>query len=115
MPSTKSGLARTASEALDADLAGRVQFFLKLDIERASAEAAPVHRAEHPDIAYGIEPEALRDSLLHDRRQLSHALFRVRRVNEVAVMPVARKVWQPIASAMPAAAARRRIMRQASG
>jgi hypothetical protein len=30
-------------------------------------------------------------------------------------MPVARNVWQPIASAMPAAAARRRIMRQASG
>src|ERR1700694_2320737 len=30
-------------------------------------------------------------------------------------MPVARKVWQPIAAAMPAAAARRRIIRQASG
>src|SRR3954454_13962442 len=27
-------------------------------------------------------------------------------------MPVARKMWQPIASAMPAAVARRRIMRQ---
>jgi hypothetical protein len=28
---------------------------------------------------------------------------------------VARKVWQPISATMPAAAARRRIMRQASG
>jgi hypothetical protein len=28
------------AEALDADLAGRVQLFLKLDIEGASAEAA---------------------------------------------------------------------------
>jgi len=31
------------------------------------------------------------------------------------VIPVARKVWQPIGAAMPAATARRRIMRQASG
>ena len=31
------------------------------------------------------------------------------------MIPVARKVWQPIASAMPAARARRPIMRQASG
>src|ERR1700730_5932298 len=30
-------------------------------------------------------------------------------------MPVARKVWQPIGAGMPAAAARRRIIRQASG
>jgi hypothetical protein len=32
-----------------------------------------------------------------------------------AVIPLARKAWQPIASAMPAATERRRIMRQASG
>jgi transposase-like protein len=31
------------------------------------------------------------------------------------VIPVARNVWQPIGAAMPAAAARRRIIRQASG
>jgi hypothetical protein len=31
------------------------------------------------------------------------------------VIPVARRVWQPIGAAIPAAAARRRIMRQASG
>jgi integrase len=31
------------------------------------------------------------------------------------VIPVARKVWQPIGAMIPAAAARRRIIRQASG
>jgi hypothetical protein len=31
------------------------------------------------------------------------------------VIPVARNVWQPIGAAIPAAVARRRIMRQASG
>ena len=33
----------------------------------------------------GIEPEALRDALLHDRQQLSHPLFWVRRIDEVEV------------------------------
>ena len=31
------------------------------------------------------------------------------------MIPVVRKVWQPIGAAMPAAAARRRVIRQASG
>jgi hypothetical protein len=46
------------AEPLDADLAGRVQRFLQLDIERAGAEAATVHRAEHLDVSYRVEPEA---------------------------------------------------------
>jgi hypothetical protein len=37
-----------------------------------------------------VEPEALRDALLHDRQQLSYPLFRVRRVDEVEVTAVGR-------------------------
>ena len=33
----------------------------------------------------GDEPEALWDALPHDRQQLSHSLFRLRRVDEVEV------------------------------
>src|SRR5271155_4563118 len=82
--------AEGPAEALDADLAGRVQLFLKFDIERTSTEAAPVHRAEHLDVANGIEPEALWYTLPHDRQQLSHSLFRVRRVDEVEVAAINR-------------------------
>ena len=64
---------------------GGVQRLLELDIEGAGTEAAPVHRTEHLDIAYGIEPEALRDALSHDRQQLSYTLFRVGRIDEVEV------------------------------
>jgi hypothetical protein len=44
-----------------------------------------VHRAEHLDVAYRIEPEALGDALSHDRQHLSHAFFRVHRIDEVEV------------------------------
>jgi hypothetical protein len=64
---------------------GRVQLFLQFDIERASAEASAVHRAKHLDVPYGIEPEALGDALSHNRQQLSHPFFRVRRIDEVEV------------------------------
>jgi hypothetical protein len=85
-------VARTEgpAEAFDADLARRVQLFLKLDIQGASTEAAPVHRAQHLDVAHWIEPEALRDALPHDRQQLSHRPFRVRRIDEVEVAAVNR-------------------------
>jgi hypothetical protein len=63
------------AEPLDADLARRVQRVLQLDVERASAEAAPVHRAEHLDVAYRVKPEALWDPLLHDRQELAHPLL----------------------------------------
>jgi hypothetical protein len=33
------------AEALDADLAGRIERLLQIDVERARAEAAAVHRA----------------------------------------------------------------------
>src|ERR1700730_12470593 len=73
------------AETLDADLTGRVTRRLQLDIEGAGTEATPVHRAEHLDVAYGIEPEALRDAFPHDRQQLSHPLVRVGRIDEEEV------------------------------
>ena len=49
------------AEALDLALAGRVEGGLQLDVQRAGAGAAPVHRAQHLDVVDGIETEALRD------------------------------------------------------
>ena len=64
---------------------GGVQCLLQLNIERAGTETAPVHRAEHLDVAYRVKPKAFRDALLHDRQQLPHPLFRVRGVDKVRV------------------------------
>src|SRR6516225_10758668 len=61
---------------------------------RERTEAAPIHRAQHLDVAYGIEPEALRDALPHDSQQLSDAFFWVRRVDKIEVAAVSRrKLW----------------------
>jgi hypothetical protein len=72
-------------KALDADLARWVQRILKLDIEGAITKAAPVHRAEHLNVAYGVEPKSLRDPLLHDRQHLPNSFFRFRRIDEIEV------------------------------
>ena len=77
--------AECPAEALDADLARWVQRVLQLDIERAGTEAAAVHRAEHLDVAYRVEPEALGDAFPHDCQQLPNPLFRVRRIDEIEV------------------------------
>jgi hypothetical protein len=63
-------VARTEgpAEPFDADLARRVQRVVQLDIERACPEAATVHRAQHLNVSYRVEPEALWDPLLHDRQ-----------------------------------------------
>ena len=50
------------AEAFDAPLAGRVQGGLEHQVERTRARGAPVHRAEHLDVADGVEPEAPRDA-----------------------------------------------------
>jgi hypothetical protein len=80
-------VARTErpAEALNAALARRVQYVLELDIKGARTKPAAVHRAEHLDIAYWVEPEALRNALADDRQQLSDAVFRVGRVDEIEV------------------------------
>ena len=47
-------------EAFDLAFAGRVQCSLQCDVQRLGAGAAPVHRARDPDVADGVEAEALR-------------------------------------------------------
>ena len=51
------------AETLDLALAGGVQRRLQFDVERAGADAAAVHRAQHLDVADGIEAEALAESV----------------------------------------------------
>src|SRR6266849_6102250 len=63
----------------------RVQRVLQLDIERAGAETAAVHRAKHLNVAYRVEAEALRDPLPHNRHQLPNALLGVDRIDEIEV------------------------------
>jgi hypothetical protein len=53
-----------SAETIDSDLARRVQRVLQLDIRRAGTEAAAVHRTENLDVAYRVEPKALRDQLI---------------------------------------------------
>src|SRR5215469_205239 len=77
--------AEGPAKPLDADLARRVQGVLKLDVQRASTEAAPVHRGQHLNATDGVEPKTSGDPLLHDRQQLLNTLFRVRRINEIKI------------------------------
>src|SRR5262252_7791428 len=77
--------AEGPAKPLYADLARRVQGVLQLDVQRASAEAAPVHRAQHLNATDGVEPKTSRDPLLHDRQNLLNTLFRVRRINEIKI------------------------------
>jgi ABC-type transport system substrate-binding protein len=71
--------------SVNADVAWRVQCVLQLYIERASTEAAAVHRAEHLNVADRVQPEAFGDAFPHYRQELPHAFFRVRRIDEVEV------------------------------
>src|SRR6516164_4497180 len=68
-----------------ADLARRVQGVLQLDVQRASAEAAPVHRAQYLNVTNRVEPKTFGDPLLHDRQNLLNTLFRVRRIDEIKI------------------------------
>src|SRR5262249_54854893 len=77
--------AEGPAKAVDADVSRRVQLPLQLDVERSCTKTAAVHWVEHLDIANGVEAEALRDALLHDRQQLPHSFLRVHRVDEVEV------------------------------
>ena len=52
------------AEPLDLMLSGGVQRRLQFDVERACADAAPVHGAQNLDVANGIEAEARGDPCL---------------------------------------------------
>ena len=89
---------------------------LQFDVERAGADAAAVHRAQHLDVADGIETEALRDAGLYQfdecaarRSQGSSAWHKVEVAvalgpgkirNDALVYPV--RVGDDLALALPA-------------
>ena len=73
------------AEALDLLLAGGVQRRLQLDIERPRAGAAPVHRAQHLDVAYRMEAEPAGNALADQGQDAFHRLFGILRGHEVEV------------------------------
>ena len=73
------------AEALDLALAGGVQGRLEFDIQRPGADTAAVHRAQHLDVADGIEAEALGDAGLHQLDDPRHRGFGIVRLHEVEV------------------------------
>src|SRR3977135_3031851 len=53
-------------EFLDLWFSSRIESPLQFDIQRTGSEPAAVHRAEHLDVAHGIEAEAARDAFLDE-------------------------------------------------
>src|SRR5262245_32307704 len=73
------------AKALDLCIAGRVQRRLQFDIERARADAAPVHRTKNLDIADGSEAEAFWNPSFHELDDARHGGFGVIRLYEIEV------------------------------
>ena len=73
------------AEALDLAFAGRVERGLELDVERAGAGGAPVHRVQHLDVLHGVEPEPLRDAGLHQLHDPGGRRLGILRRHEVEV------------------------------
>src|SRR5208337_1815307 len=62
---TLSPGAKGPAETLNFAFARGVQRRLQFDVERTRANAAPVHRAKHLDVADRVQAEALGDAGLH--------------------------------------------------
>jgi hypothetical protein len=73
------------AKPFDLALAGRIQRGLKLNVEGAGANTTSVHRAEHLDIADGIEPEASRDAAFHKLDDPSNRALGIFRLDEIEV------------------------------
>src|SRR5271157_6224022 len=73
------------SEALDFPLAGRIENGLELDVERASADPAPVHRAENLNVPDGIEPEPFGDAGLDQLQYSRDRRFWIVRRREIEI------------------------------
>src|SRR5271166_701145 len=73
------------AEALDFPLAGRIENGLELDVERASADPAAVHRAENLDVPDGIEPEPFGDAGLDQLQYSRDRRFRIIRWREIEI------------------------------
>jgi hypothetical protein len=75
--------------------AGGVQGPLQFDVERAGADTAPVHGAEHLNVTNRIEPEARRDARFDELNGSQHGRLGVIRLDkvEVAVALGLGQVW----------------------
>ena len=79
------------AETLDLALAGGVQRRLQFDVERTRANAAAVHRAEHLDVADGVQAEALGDAGLHQLQDALNGGLGIFGGNEVEVAVAGRR------------------------
>src|SRR5208283_398344 len=83
------------AEAFDLALTGGIESCLQLDVERASADATAVHRAENLDVADRIEAKPLGDARLHqfdDPRNCGFGIVGLHEV-EVAVALGLGEIW----------------------
>jgi len=74
------------AEAPHFSLAGGIERRLQFDVERARADAAPVHRAQHLDVSNGLEPEALGDARFHQFDDPRHGRFWIVGLNEEKIV-----------------------------
>ena len=73
------------AEPLDLAIAGGIERGLQLDVQRPCTHAAAVHRAEHLDVADGIEAEPFGDPRLHQLDDARHGGLGIVRLHEVEV------------------------------
>src|SRR5208282_2220464 len=73
------------AEPLDFAFAGGVQRRLQFDIERTCANAATIHRAEHLDVADGVQAEAFGDAGPHQFQNALNSGLGIFGGNEVEV------------------------------
>ena len=73
------------AEALHPDLARRVQRPLQLHVQGPSAQSAPVHGAQHLNVAHGVEAEAGGDAFAHQPDQGLNRRLRLLGLDEVEV------------------------------
>jgi hypothetical protein len=66
-------------------VAGWVQRRLQFDVERSCAHAAAIHRAQHLDVANGVETKPLGDAGLHQFDDPRHGGLRIVCVHEIEV------------------------------
>src|SRR6202035_1511462 len=67
--------AEGPAKALNARLARRIECLLQLDVQRASAQAIAIHRAQRVNIADRVEPEGFRNTIAHDRDDLGDTVL----------------------------------------
>ena len=73
------------AEAFDLSLASGIEGRLQFDIERASPNAAPIHRAKHLDVATRVETEPLGNPGLHQFDDPWHGRFGIVSLDKIEV------------------------------